>query len=174
MNPIKESEISGKVGSSATATLELPSSTAMAFFQQTPITQFPSRYSTTSVWRQEEDFVKGLGLGDLDPIAYIKNSARPVKVGHQHFKRAIKSLEDFPIPSSPEELFELFRFREWDIVAEKMLQKMRLRLLKGNAFQNFLVSIYCYEHAASICDECGLIEGGWCGKSLTLLELIQY
>ena len=87
-----------------------------------------------------------------------------MKVGHLHFKRAISALEGFPIPSSPEEFFEKFQFEEWGIVAEKMLLKMRLCLLKGNSFQNFLVSLYCKEHAPEICEECGLTEGGWCGK----------
>jgi len=125
---------------------------------------FPSRYNHTMLWEEERDHINSKLLKDIDPIKSIKGAAAAIETGHRHFVNAIEMLERVRFPTDPEDFFKNFRFREWDLIGEKMLLAMRLRLLKGNAFQNLLVSIYAYEHGASICESCGLLEGGWCRK----------
>lgn len=129
-----------------------------------PSSNFPSRYNASMLWQEEQDFIAQRLLHQIIPANYIQGSAIKVKANHEHFLRAMSYLEDFKFPRTMEEFHQNFRWREWDIVGERMLLAMRVRKLEGNDFQNFLVCLYLYEHGAWACDDCGLNVGVWCGE----------
>ena len=90
------------------------------------------------------------GLGGI--MEHVSCSAVRIRGDHPHVQYALQLLEPFPIPSSIEEFYQHFRFREWDMVCEYMLLAVRLKILKNpNAFQRMLLGIYLEEHKPICC-----------------------
>jgi hypothetical protein len=90
--------------------------------------------------------------------------------GHAHYNGAIERLRDFHVPVDEPDFNAHHHYGDWPIVAELMLQLVRVKLLEPNGFQRFMLSVYVMEYHPECCPECGLIwSEDWCGEFIILL-----
>ena len=102
------------------------------------------------------------GLGNI--IDHVGCSTYKIRMDHRHVANATDILSSYSFPKDVQEFYKRFRFREWEYVAEAMLVAVRLKMLRPNEFQRFILGLYIHEYHPVCCCECGLTPGFWCGE----------
>ena len=129
------------------------------------------RKYSTHFWSLSREDMKRLLYSKGDLMNYIEGSHLPMHPQHTHFKRAVKILTDYVIPSSMEEFLEIYNLMEMECFCEHLFLAIRLNIVEPNLWQNSMLGLWMWEHSPEICSDCGLNRGYWCSpcKSISLI-----